>query len=455
MNTFVIPSYIADELLVVAGKKEESAAVLRTKIAKSSEGDLRVLVRHLDWIPDGAYVQRSNKEMTIASAGYVPHLKASADQHEVALFLHTHPSGSVTPSKRDEIVNQQLRDTFRQRLDINYYGSVIVSSRAGNLVIGGSIEEDETIYNIDRTFVVGDRLRLLSSTRGERVPSYFDRNIRAFGGDVQHVLGDLKVGVVGCGGTGSAVIEQLARLGVRNFTLIDPDTLSETNVTRVYGSTLSDVGKPKVDVIGDYIQQIMPDITTERIVGSLINEASAKKLSFCDVIFGCTDANAPRLLLSRIATHMLVPVIDCGVLLASSEDGELRGIYGRVTTMVPGAACLLCRGRIDRSRASAELMVTEEQERLAGEGYAPALNGIEPAVVTFTTSVAAMAVSELLERFVHYGTSPVPSELLIRLHDREISTNTVAPTPRHFCDLGSGKIGLGIADPFLEFTWSS
>lgn len=455
MTTLVLPGYIADELLRVAGQKEESAAVLHARVARSPEGDLRVLARKLSWVPDDAYARRSHKEMIIASSGYVPFLKESADQGDIALFLHTHPSGSVAQSKRDEIVNQQLRDTFRQRLSTSYYGSIIVSSHNSGLVVGGSIEDGEVAYDMERTFIVGDRWRLLSSQDSQKMPAYFDRNIRAFGGDIQHVLGDLKVGVVGCGGTGSAVIEQLARLGVRKFTLIDPDTLSETNVTRVYGSTLSDVGKPKVDVLGDYIESIMPGITTDRIMGSLINETNAKKLSFCDVIFGCTDANAPRLLLSRIATHMLVPVIDCGVLLSSGKDGELLGIYGRVTTMIPGVACLLCRGRIDRSRASAELMVTEEQERLAGEGYAPALNGVEPAVVTFTTSVASSAVSELLERFIHYGADPVPSELLIRLHDREISTNTATPLPRHFCDRGSGKIGLGIADPFLEFTWPS
>ena len=39
------------------------------------------------------------------------------------------------------------------------------------------------------------------------------------------------------GGTGSAVIEQLVRLGVRRLHLFDPDILTASNLTRVYGSS--------------------------------------------------------------------------------------------------------------------------------------------------------------------------------------------------------------------------
>src|SRR5688500_10935071 len=48
------------------------------------------------------------------------------------------------------------------------------------------------------------------------------------------VLGRLKVGVVGLGGTGSAVVEQLARLGVGELLLCDPQEFESTNVNRVY-----------------------------------------------------------------------------------------------------------------------------------------------------------------------------------------------------------------------------
>jgi len=104
-------------------------------------------------------------------------------------------------------------------------------------------------------------------------------------------------------------------------------------------------------------------------------------------------------------------------------------------------------------RAAAEQMSAAEQRRLAAEGYAPALGRTEPAVVTFTTSVAAQAVAELIERFVGFGPLPRPSEVLLRAHDREISTNIVEPNSGHYCDPAAGMLGAGTIHPFLDLAW--
>jgi hypothetical protein len=281
----------------------------------------------------------------------------------------------------------------------------------------------------------------------------FDRNVRAFGGPIQAVLGDLKVAIIGCGGTGSAVAEQLTRLGVRNLYLIDPDDLSESNVTRVYGSTVADVGRPKVEVLAEHLRNITGDVNIDPIKSTITLESTARILCDVDVIYGCTDDNAGRMVLSRAATFLATPVIDCGVLLTSDATNRLDGIHGRVTVLYPGQACLICRGRIDLARARSEMLTPDERTRLVDEGYAPALPGVEPAVVAYTTATAAAAVAELIERLTGYGVEPAPSEVLLRLHDREMSTNNQAPNERHYCDPTTSKIGLGQTDPFLEQTW--
>ena len=208
-----------------------------------------------------------------------------------------------------------------------------------------------------------------------------------------------------------------------------------------------------MDVCAAHVARIAPDaeVITERT--EITWEASAKLLLDADVVFGCTDDNAGRLVLSRFSTYLLTPVIDCGVLLTSDHGDQLEGIYERVTVLVPGAACLVCRNRINLQVAAAEMLASDERARLAGEGYAPALEGVEPAVVTFTTQVASVAVSELLERLIHYGPEPAPTEVLLRAHEREISTNDQAPNERHYCNPEMGKLGLGITHPFLEQAW--
>jgi len=259
---------------------------------------------------------------------------------------------------------------------------------------------------------------------------------------------------VGAGGTGSAVAEQLTRLGVRSLLLIDPKTLSESNVTRVYGSTPRDLGKPKAKLAASHLRSIAPDLDVQAIVGSITDETVARALTSCDLVFGCNDDNAGRLVLSRLATYYLTPMIDIGVLLSSSA-GHIEGIDGRVTILHPGAACLVCRGRVDLARASAERMPERERAALQAEGYAPELGGVEPAVVPYTSLVASVATAELLERLIGYGPEPEPSEILVRAHERELSTNRRDPNPGHYRDPAAGYLGLGDGTPFLGQTWST
>lgn len=174
---------------------------------------------------------------------------------------------------------------------------------------------------------------------------------------------------MGCGGTGSAVAEQLGRLGVRSFDLFDPDALTESNLTRVYGSFVDDIGQRKVEVLARHLRRINPGVDVGTHAGMITTEELARRLVDADVAFGCTDDNAGRLVLSRFASYFLTPVIDCGVVLSSGCGGRLEGIGGRVTVLGPGAACLVCRGRIDLGRAAAEMLTPDEHHRLADEGY--------------------------------------------------------------------------------------
>ncbi len=455
--TLVIQDLLAAELVEATLAEEETACVLLARYVKTPRGDVRLLARELHWVPNDAYRLRSATAMSIASHGYVPALAAAEADQSVPIWLHTHPGSQSTPrpSNDDELVDEQISDLFRLRSGSPFYGAIVLAQIDGRLCFTGHIESVEERTDIDRLWITGRHFSLTYNWLRKTVPpsDQFDRNIRAFGGEVQKVLGDLRIAVVGCGGTGSAVIEQLVRLGVRHLRLFDPKVLTEGNVTRVYGSFPSDVGRPKVCVTAAHVSRIAPDAEVATSRAKITRESTAKLLLDADVVFGCTDDSAGRLVLSRIAAYLLTPVIDCGVLLSSDSKGELVGIDGRVTVLTPGAACLVCRNRIDLRRAAAELLAPSEHRRLADEGYAPALADPEPAVVAYTTQVAAAAVSELLERLIHYGPQPVPTEILLRSHEREVSTNDQAPRSGHYCDPGAHKLGLGVTDPFLEQTW--
>ncbi len=454
----VIPQDIAEELQSLASLSEEAAGVMLAGVAEAPNGDIRILARCIRWVEEAAYTCREWYGMTIRSEGYVRALAEAETLGAACIWVHTHPGqgASPRPSKRDRTVDEEIVDLFRLRSGSPYYGTLIFSPLSPELAFTGYLQrEGSAAVQIDRLWQVGNRWRLhraYDSSMPQLSP-IFDRNVQAFGAAVQQTLGDLNIGVVGCGGTGSIVAEQLVRLGVRHLTLVDPDELSESNLTRVYGSTVSDVGKPKVMILKRHLMRIAPNIRCETIQSMVTLESAARRLIGCDVVFGCTDDNAGRLVLSRLATYLLTPVIDCGVILSSDSTGQLMGIDGRVTILSPGQACLICRDRVNLARAGAELLTPDERVRREDEGYAPALAQTEPAVVTFTTIVGSTAVSELLERLIGYGPEPRPSEILLRCHEREISTNIAQPRIRHYCHPSSGKLGIGMTQPFLEQIW--
>jgi hypothetical protein len=457
-STVVLPTNLATEIEAAACNTVETAGVLLATVARVPNGDLRILARKILWVPEAAYVRRDATGLGIRPEGYIHALAQGEELGCTALWMHTHPGGHARPlpSDHDRVVDQEIADLFRLRTGNPYYGAIIFSHRAANLEFSGHLQKnDDAPASLDRLWLVGDRwlLRHSFDSKSPPLPDLFDRNVRAFGPAIQRSLGELRVGIVGCGGTGSAVAEQLVRLGVRHVLLIDPDILSDSNITRVYGSSPAQIGIPKVQVLADHLTRIAPDIECEPVRSTVNTQSTARKLTACDVIFGCTDDNAGRLVLSRLATYFLVPVIDCGVLLSSDETDQLTGIDGRITTLVSGHACLICRNRIDLARAAAELLPVEERKQRADEGYAPALGNIEPAVVAYTTQVASAAVAELLERLIGYGPTPRPSEVLLRSHDREISTNIAQPREGHYCHEASGKWGLGESEPFLEQMW--
>lgn len=459
-TTLVLAPSVTSQIMAAVALPLETAGVLLASTTES-KGELRLLGREFIPVPEAAYLHRADDALSIASDGYVPALARAEMIHATAFWVHTHPGAagaSPRASSHDEIVDRELAELFRIRTGSQYYGALIFSPRPDSMAFTGHLANDAGLRrDIDRLWLVGERMKLLHPADARLAPpgQIFDRNVRAFGPAIQATLNDLKVGVVGCGGTGSAVTEQLVRLGVRHFTLFDPDVLSASNVTRVYGSTSADQGRPKVEILAEHAKRIAPDGHYEAVQSSITDARVARRLAEVDLIFGCTDDNAGRLILSRVPTYLLTPVIDCGVLISSGDGGQITGIDGRVTMVSPEGACLLCRGRIDVARAGAELMHPAEHLRLETEGYAPALPGIEPAVVTFTTLVAATAVSELLERLIGYGPSPRPGEVLLRCHEREISTNIAAPGSRHYCNPGSHKVGIGVTDPFLELAWAT
>lgn len=321
--------------------------------------------------------------------------------------------------------------------------------------VAGTLPGDDGPVPVGAVRVVGGDWRLLLPGDDEGAKPVFDRQIRAFGPDGQRTLAKLRVGIVGAGGTGSAVHEQLVRLGVGEITIIDPDVINDdgSNVTRVYGSTMADVCQPKVTLAERQADRIGLGTHVTAVQGTINDETTARLLTHCDIIFGCTDDNRGRVVLGRLCTWYLIPIIDMGVKL-TSDEGNLRGIEGRVTVLEPGVGCLQCRGRINAAALQSEVLSPAEREERIDEGYATGLEDRDPAVVAYTTGVAAHAVGELLHRVFGLDDGRPSGELIIRFHCREIRRNSRAGLPGHWCT-AARTVGVGDTVPFVGTMWTS
>lgn len=403
--------------------------------------------RVLPIAPD-EYLRRERDGLTITSRALTRIAKLARQEQLSILFAHSHPAGVCHFSDQDDREEDRLLPFFQSRLPDRLHGTLVLTEGS---VVGRIYRPQRT--PTDLILVVGDRIRVWT-TEGvtERSAPIFDRQVRAFGPDIQKMLRSLHVGIVGVGGTGSPVAEQLYRLGVGQLTLVDGDRLADTNVTRVYGSSLNDVGNFKVDVLKRHLDCTGFETTVSVEPEHIIYERAAKRLRQCDVVFGCTDKQIPRAILTQLAIKYLIPVFDLGVRIDSS-DGVIRGVHGRVTTLLAGEACLFCRGRISPEAMRVEALSPENRAQQVQDGYVPELETPAPAVIAFTSATASLAVSELLHRLTGYmGRERNSSEVLCRFDQSRIRTNRVPPQAECLCS-DQTAWGRGDEEPFLGIVW--
>ncbi len=200
------------------------------------------------------------------------------------VFIHTHPSARGVPdfSRIDDEGEAAIRAYLDRRAPDASPLAVVLGPegiRARRLGHGGPIAIWE----------VGGTLRCHSETDGpEKSSDRHDRQLRAFGAAGQAAIARLRLLVVGAGGTGSVAVQQLGHLGARQITVIDPDLVEETNLNRLVGATVADIGKPKVDVARRQLLDLNPAAQVEAVRGDIVDAEQAARIAAHDLVFLCT-----------------------------------------------------------------------------------------------------------------------------------------------------------------------
>ncbi|MBN2034240.1 MAG: ThiF family adenylyltransferase [Deltaproteobacteria bacterium] len=206
-----------------------------------------------------------------------------------------------------------------------------------------------TLGTLSQIRVIGSTgIRLYGKEAGGRPESIllderFDRNIRWLGKTGQARLTSTHLAICGLGGAGALVAANIRGLGFGEITLIDPDRVEKSNLNRLVGASLSDVGSLKVEVAERVIREVMPD-TVIHAFGSGVEDPMAQALlRRADVIISAVDGLGPRAELQILAARHLKPLIDIGSGILVS-DGKVRRMGSQIIFYQPGGPCLACQG---------------------------------------------------------------------------------------------------------------
>ncbi len=162
------------------------------------------------------------------------------------------------------------------------------------------------------------------------LPSRYQRNRHMISTEQQYQLLKSQVAVVGCGGLGGYVIEELARLGVGRLMVIDSDVFEEHNLNRQLLATIDNLGTSKVDAAVKRVKQINPAVQVDprQIAVGLGN--GVELLAGMDVVVDAIDNINGRLDLEQICHQIEVPLV----------YGAIAGWFGQVGCIKPGQRIL-------------------------------------------------------------------------------------------------------------------
>ena len=157
-------------------------------------------------------------------------------------------------------------------------------------------------------------------------PARYQRNRNMISIAEQLLLFQSRIAVIGCGGLGGYIIEQLARLGVGQIVAIDPDIFEEHNLNRQLLSSPLNLGQPKAEAALARVNQINPAVTVTAIRDFFCAANGAELLKGVTVAIDALDSIAYRLELAETCTELNIPMV----------HGAIAGWYGQVATQLPG-----------------------------------------------------------------------------------------------------------------------
>jgi molybdopterin/thiamine biosynthesis adenylyltransferase len=235
------------------------------------------------------------------------------------------------------------------------------------------------------------------------LPARYQRNRETISLANQLRLFRSHVAVIGCGGLGGYIIEELARLGVGKITALDPDVFEEHNLNRQLLSSIASLGQAKVEAAAARVAEINPAVTLVAVRGPYTPANGQEVFKNVRVVVDALDDIATRLALAKTCMELNLPLV----------HGAIAGWYGQVTTQFPGETTIeqLYSGwnpALQANSRSAERSVSSKgvEQHFGNPAFTPAV-------------IASLEVAEVCKVLIGAGEP---------LHSRKLSINLLDMT---------------------------
>lgn len=158
----------------------------------------------------------------------------------------------------------------------------------------------------------------------------YERNVGTITEEEQRLLAGKAACIIGCGGLGGGVIENLTRMGVGRLTVVDCDTFDETNLNRQVLSNQDNMGHAKAVEARLQMKLINDSVSIVSVQAELSEDNAADIVRGHDVVIDALDNIQARLFLEDACGAENIPLV----------HGAIDGWNGEVAVAMPGSLLL-------------------------------------------------------------------------------------------------------------------
>lgn len=390
-----------------SGDEQESVALIFCHQAK---GDTltKFVAFEIVFIDNKDCTIRSESKVVWKTKKYLTSEKIEEiDSNGLSLFtIHSHPGGFNQFSQLDDTNDKEFFSSVNNWFDDGRLNGATVMLPDG-YIFGRTVDKNGVFTPLSHVNVAGKEIKKFQKSEKRSSPKFSQRIEQTFGKGTFNLLRRLKIGVVGCSGTGSILIELLARNCVGEIVIVDPDVVEEKNLNRIINSSAKDakLGKPKVEITKNAIEKMGLEVTVSTYEAHTSNKNVISALKECDVLFGCVDSAVGRYHLDCISSAYLIPYFDVGVHIESDGQGNISQTIMVSHYIEPGVSSLLSRKAYTSEQVSAEnlkMNTPDYYEQLRKEGYIVGIDEDQPAVISVNMQASCMAFNDFLARVHNY-----------------------------------------------------